>query len=156
MESKRLQPEQFYKYITEPIEKEEMALWVKAYNIKSEKTELFFDFINSLFTLIRETYLGEDIMKKEEDIKGHFTWCWDKVVSNFKKENINFNEVGNHYEYFWNFFYESFYIAKEEETIPKISMFFNRMFKLYIQKTKSELDLLSEMYCILNSNLTDR
>ena len=56
MESKRLQPEQFYKYITEPIEKEEMALWVKAYNIKSEKTELFFDFINSLFTLIRETY----------------------------------------------------------------------------------------------------
>ena len=120
MESKRLQPEQFYKYITEPIEKEEMALWVKAYNIKSEKTELFFDFINSLFTLIRETYLGEDIMKKEEDIKGHFTWCWDKVVSNFKKENINFNEVGNHYEYFWNFFYESFYIAKEEETIPKI------------------------------------
>ena len=87
MESKRLQPEQFYKYITEPIEKEEMALWVKAYNIKSEKTELFFDFINSLFTLIRETYLGEDIMKKEEDIKGHFTWCWDKVVSNFKKEN---------------------------------------------------------------------
>tara|TARA_R100001198_G_C5122723_1_gene144703 strand:- start:29 stop:499 length:471 start_codon:yes stop_codon:yes gene_type:complete len=156
MESKRLQPEQFYKYITEPIEKEEMALWVKAYNIKSEKTELFFDFINSLFTLIRETYLGEDIMKKEEDIKGHFTWCWDKVVSNFKKENINFNEVGNHYEYFWNFFYESFYIAKEEETIPKISMFFNRMFKLYIQKTKSELDLLSEMYSILNSNLTDR
>ena len=156
MESKRLQPEQFYKYITEPIEKEEMALWVKAYNIKSEKTELFFDFINSLFTLIRETYLGEDIMKKEEDIKGHFTWCWDKEVSNFKKENINFNEVGNHYEYFWNFFYESFYIAKEEETIPKISMFFNRMFKLYIQKTKSELDLLSEMYSILNSNLTDR
>jgi hypothetical protein len=156
MESKRLQPEQFYKYITEPIEKEEMAIWVKAYNIKSEKTELFFDFINSLFTLIRETYLGEDVMKKDKDIKGHFNWCWDKVISNFKKENINFNEVGNHYEYFWNFFYESFYIAKDEETIPKISMFFNRMFKLYIQKTKSELDLLSEMYSILNSNLTDR
>ena len=156
MESKRLQPEQFYKYITEPIEKEEMAIWVKEYNIKSEKTELFFDFINSLFTLIRETYLGEDVMKKEKDIKGHFNWCWDKIISNFKKENINFNEVGNHYEYFWNFFYESFYITKDEETIPKISMFFNRMFKLYIQKTKSELDLLSEMYSILNSNLTDR
>ena len=46
----------------------EMDLWVKANNINIEKTQLFFDFICSLYTIMSDTYLGEDSIITPEDI----------------------------------------------------------------------------------------
>ena len=52
MERKGLSPEQFYNYVTEHINGEDLGVWAKACNINSEKGELFFDFTNSLCDLI--------------------------------------------------------------------------------------------------------
>tara|TARA_R110000824_G_scaffold18850_2_gene73940 strand:- start:3246 stop:3719 length:474 start_codon:yes stop_codon:yes gene_type:complete len=154
MERKRLLPNEFYKYITEPISMEEMRLWVKVNNINTEKCELFFDFINSLHHLINTTYLGDEVIKNDKEKEGHFKWCWNKTLNNFKEERINFNTLGDHYTYLWNFFYEGFYDNYNEERVDKLIGLLDGLFRLYIPKTKSELDMLSEIYLRLENNLT--
>lgn len=155
MGRKSLLPKQFLKYVTQPVSLEDMNIWVKSNNINIEKTELFYDYICSLHLLIEDTYLGSDVIKEDNDRLGHFNWCWDSIVDDLKKENINFELEGNHHEYFWNFFYESFYIHKNnQEQSDKIKEFLEVLFLIHIPKTKSELDMLSEIYIVLNDNLT--
>ena len=154
MERRRLLPEEFLNYVTKTISPEETRLWVKVNNINTEKTELFFDLIISLFYLIEETYLGKDVIKNEEQQEGHFLWCWNKTIENFEKENIKFKYKGEHYNYFYNFFYEGFYNNEIDEKIPKLKKFLEELFQLYKLKTESELDMLSEIYKILENNLT--
>ena len=119
MERKGLSPEQFYDYVTQHISRESLNVWAKACNINAEKSELFFDFTNSLCDLIFTTFLGKDVITTDDDKQGHFNWCWDKILDNFKKENILFKHRGKHYDYFWNFYYESFYISKDTDTCLK-------------------------------------
>ena len=57
---KPLSPSDFIKYVAKPINAKEMDLWVKANNISIEKTQLFFDFIWSLSSIMQDTYLGKD------------------------------------------------------------------------------------------------
>ena len=83
MERRRFLPEQFFKYVAQPLSRDKVNLWVKAHNINTEKIELFFDFADSLYNLIKNTYLGTDVINKEEDVKGHFDWCWTKTINNF-------------------------------------------------------------------------
>ena len=100
MERRRLLPEQFFKYVTQPISREEMNLWVKAHNINVAKVSLFGDYLSSLYNLVNDTYLGLDVIKTDKEITGHFNWCWEKTINNFNKENINFNVECTHYDYF--------------------------------------------------------
>ena len=154
MGEKRLFPEQFFKYVVKPINRDEMAMWVKAHNINAQKSELFLDYIDSLLGLINETFLGDDVMSDDKSRLNHFKWCWNKTIDNFRKENILFNREGEHYEYFWNLVYESFYIDKTRRESGELEKFFTLLFKLYILKSKSELDILLELYNILDGNLT--
>ena len=68
--------------------KNQIDVWYRAYNISREKTELFYDFLMSLYNLLQETYLGPEVFELEEDQKNHFTWCWDKTIENFNKESV--------------------------------------------------------------------
>ena len=154
MGEKRLFPEQFFKYVVKPINRDEMAMWVKAHNINAQKSELFLDYIDSLLGLINETFLGDDVMGDDESRLNHFKWCWNKTIDNFRKENIHFNREGEHYEYFWNLVYESFYMDKNKRESGELEKFFTLLFKLYVLKSKSELDVLLEIYNILDRNLT--
>tara|TARA_B110000977_G_scaffold177882_1_gene234889 strand:- start:14787 stop:15266 length:480 start_codon:yes stop_codon:yes gene_type:complete len=154
MERRRLLPEQFFKYVTQPLSREDVNLWVKTQNISVSKVSLFGDYLTSLYNLINDTYLGLDVIKTDKEITGHFNWCWEKTVGNFKKENINFNTKGTHYDYFFHFFYESFYLKKNDEHLEKLKNFINILFILHTQKTKSELDMLYEIYILLNDSLT--
>jgi len=154
MERRRLLPEQCFKYVTQPISREEMNLWVKAHNINVAKVSLFGDYLSSLYNLVNDTYLGLDVIKTDKEITGHFNWCWEKTINNFKKENINFNVEGTHYDYFFHFFYESFYHKKNDEHLEKLKHFLNILFILHTDKTKSELDMLYEIYILLNESLT--
>ena len=95
-------------------------VWYRAYDISTEKIILFYDFLDSIHTLMDRTYLGVDVMDEELNQKGHFTWCWDKTINNFKKERIVFKERGIHYEYFWTFFMETFYHAQMDGEETKL------------------------------------
>ena len=152
--------ENFFNYITKPLNPEDVDLWFRVNNIIPEKLELFSDFSHSLNIVICETYLGEDthsvetkITLSDEDKLNHFDWCWKKTVDNFKKENITFNGKGEHYDYFKSFFDEIFYNQKEDSVRKSISNFFNDLFDLNKPFTKSDIDMISSIYKLLDKNI---
>ena len=150
MAKRKYTPYEFLRYIGEPIADRDIRLWFKANNIQTENSELFFDFI---YYLVDNTYLGADVIKEEKDKINHFNWCWNKVIEDFNKENIKFNIAGDHHDYFWHFFEESFYREDSPFDIKKVDGFFTSLFKFGRRKTKSELDIYTEIYKLLYSNI---
>ena len=145
--------ESYLEFVTSENYKHQIDIWYKAYNISREKTDLFYDFLISLYNLVDETYLGPDVIDLQEKQKSHFTWCWDKIIEGFDKEKIYFKERGNCYEYFWNFFLEAFYFNHLDGSPIKIQSYFNTLFDFRLRRTRSELDILSEIYKLFEQNL---
>ena len=133
--------------------KQQIDIWYRAYNISRERIELFHDFLASLYELVDQTYLGPELFDIEENQKNHFTWCWDKTIENFSKEKIHFKEKGNHYEYLWNFFLEAYYYNQLDGVKVRIKEYFIILFDFNYRKTRSELDMLTEIYKIFEQNL---
>ena len=133
--------------------KHQIDVWYKAYNITHEKTELFHDFVISLYELMENTYMGSDLMIVEQDQLNHFLWCWDSTIGSFNKEKIFFKDRGGLQDYFWNFFREAYYYTKLEEKSNLIKEYFNKLFNFNHQKTRSELDMLTEIYKLFEQNL---
>jgi hypothetical protein len=145
--------EGYIEFITSESYKHQIDIWFKANNIFSEKIELFYDFLTSLYEVVDETYLGTDVLNYESDQKNHFKWCWNKIINNLEKENIHFKDKGNHYEYFWNFFLEAYYLMKIDDSAIKIPEYFYILFNFNHKKSRSELDMLTEIYKMLEQNL---
>jgi len=150
----------FFNYITQPVRPEDVDVWFRSNNIIPEKLELFYDFTYSLNLLIINTYLGDTtdketkIVLSDDDIENHFKWCWNKTVENFKKESITFNITGEHYEYFNSFFLDTFYKQKNEDIKHSIGEFFNDLFDTQKTFTKSDLDMISSIYKVLDKNIS--
>jgi hypothetical protein len=145
--------EGYLEFIASENYKHQIDIWYKAYNINREKIELFYDFLTTLYNLVDETYLGKDVVLSELDQKNHFTWCWDKVIEDFSKERIYFKERGIHHDYFWNLFLEAYYIVHQNDEIVKIPEYLFKLFNFKHIKSRSELDILTELYKLLNQNL---
>jgi len=152
--------ENFFNYITKPLNPEDVDLWFRINNIIPEKLELFSDFSHSLNLIICDTYLGEELKSNEtkitlteDDKNSHFNWCWNKTIDNFKKENLIFENEGEHYEYFKSFFEEIFYNQKEKVVRDSINNFFDDLFNLNKPFTKSDLDMISSIYKLLDKSM---
>jgi hypothetical protein len=145
--------ESYLEFVSSESYKHQIDIWYKAYNISREKTDLFYDFVTSLYELIDETFLGADVLQSEDDQRNHFTWCWNATIENFNKEKIYFKEKGNHYEYFWNFFLEAYYFEQLDGNIIRIREYFYKLFDFKYRKTRSELDMLTEIYKLFEQNL---
>jgi hypothetical protein len=140
--------------------KEDVDLWFRINNLIPEKGELFFDFCYSLFNLMDTTYLGEETFQVETkviltdlDKEKHFEWCWNTTISNFKKENLYLEVQGDHYNYFLTFFMEVYYKQKNEKVRDQISSFLVDLFDKQKTFTKSDLDLYTEMYKLLDRSI---
>jgi hypothetical protein len=92
-------------------------------------------------------------MDLEEDQKGHFNWCWDKTIEAFSKERIHFKNRGVCYDYMWLFFLDAFYITKLNGSEVKIKGYFEVLFDFKYIKTRSELDIFTEVYRMFEQNL---
>ena len=153
--------ENFFSYISKPVDKEDLQIWIDGNNICYQKFELFNDFVLSLINLIYVTYLGDDTMKSttillnQEDNEKHFEWCWNKVIENFKKEEIFFEKEGEHLDFFKNFIIETFYNQKINQVKFSLERFFSEIFNLDGLHTLSDLDLLKTIYVSLDKNLTN-
>ena len=151
----------FFNWITKPMDKSDVDLWFRAHNIQREYSELFEDFCFSLLNLITETYLGggnsesreTKITMSYEDNKSHFEWCWVKTITDFEKENIRFKFKNNDYDYFETFFFEVFYEQKDIEVRESISPFLTQLFDLNRVFTKSDLEMFTDMYKVLERSL---
>lgn len=139
-------------YINDPISKETLNLYYAANDIKIEKCVLYNDFIQSLYMLVFDTYLGDEFTDTNEQIN-HFKWCWNKNNQNFNKEGLSF-ESSKLYDYCLEFILEVFYCALDkkendnsEELILKL---WNDIFNYDKPKSNSEIDTLVEIYLLLN------
>lgn len=150
----------FFNYISKPINKEDIDTWFKINNILPEKLELYYDFSFSLYDLIKNTFLGENenfetkINMTEEDVVNHFKWCWNKTIENFKKESIIFTNDGDHYKYFLSFFTEIFYNQNDKKIKDSIGDFFDDIFNIEKTFTQSDLDIMLNIYKSLDNNLS--
>jgi hypothetical protein len=146
----------FLAYMNIPLTEEEINLVYKANNVNYERCILYYDFLESLFTLIYETYLGEELIYGEQEIK-HFNWCLNKIVENFKAENIHFKIKKNFKDIAFLYVKDIFYDQKEKEINgDKMCKFWNHVFKYDGMKTKSDLDAFIEMYKILDYSLLSK
>jgi hypothetical protein len=111
--------------------------------------------------LIKTTYLGGDFEENSEtkvlldpnEKESHFEWCWNKTIENFNKENIHFNSKGEHKEFYHKFFMDLFYNTDDKVIADNIEKFFKELFNEKKAFTKSDLDMLTDIYKRLNKNL---
>lgn len=152
----------FLEWLTKPVPLDEIETWMNVNNIVSEKLELFYDFSLSIYNLVNDTYLGDDekkitkILMDNQQKKDHFDWCWKKNIENFSKENLHFNEQGEHYDYFSSFFKDAFYHQKDDKVKKSIENFFVSLFTNFNNYTKSDLDMITEIYKMLDKNLSTK
>ena len=150
--------ENFFNWLSKPIPKDEITTWFNVHNMYYERIELYGDIFKSLNQIIVDTYLGSDvnetkIVLSEEDNVSHFDWCWIKTIDSFRKENIIIKENGEHREYFELFFLDSFYNQKDFSIKESISLFLVQIFKIDNAFSKSDLDLMTELYKLLEKNI---
>lgn len=150
----------FFNYVTKPLNTEDVDKWFKVNNIYSERLELYYDFSKSLYELVNDTYLGHNNDANETNIKlteidnqKHFEWCWNKVIDGFIKEGITFNKNGEHYDTFKEFFEGVFYGQTDIKIKNSLGDFFSELFNVEKGFTKSDLDFVTSIYKSLDKNL---
>ena len=128
-------------------------------NINREKVDLFSDVLVSLNNTIIKTYLGDSenntlaIDYSDEDKEKHFNWCWVKTIDSFKKENIILNENGDHYKYLKIFYFDIFYNRVDGINHLAIKSFIKELFDIEGTYSKADLQILTEIYKLLDNNL---
>jgi len=146
----------FLSYIKTPLSENSITVLYSANNINYEKCKLFSDYIQSLLSLIFDTYMGDDITSDAHKIK-HFQWCWNKNIENFKEEEIYFHDTDESFNYFIEFITEVFYNINGKDTkkhIPiTIRTLWLSVFSYNKIKTRSDMDNFVEIYNILDKSL---
>lgn len=150
--------ENFYKWMSEPVPHDDVEIWFNVHNMIPERIELFGVVFSSLAYSIIDTYFGEDnletkVVMTDSDKKNHFDWCWGKILKEFEKENILMDSDGEHKEYLWTFFKDSFYSQKDEDMREAIPAFIEDLFNLDKPFAKSDLDILTEIYKTLQNKV---
>ena len=152
--------ENFFNWMVKPIPKEDVLIWFNVHNMNYENIELCGDIFKSLNHIITDTYLGNEtdgfetkIILTEEDNTAHFNWCWNKLLDNFRKENIVIKHGGEHKDYLLNFFNDTFYNQKEKNVKGSIPSFLIEIFDVDKPFTKSDLDILTELYKLIGKNI---
>ena len=153
--------DQFFNWISKPMNKEDVEIWNRANNIIPEYCDLFEDFSFSLYYLVTDTYLGfshgDNNMTKigvndEEKIK-HFKWCWSKTIENFRKENIIFEFSKEDYDYFEAFYMEVFYDQTDDKVRDAVNSFLSELFNRKRIVTKSDMEMFTDLYKTLERSL---
>ena len=151
----------FFDWLAKPMNQEDITAWYLANNITPELTELFRDFCFSFLILLKETYLGDDFLDNKETRVGmsdqqkkeHFKWCWNKTIENFNKESIDFKFNESDSEFFESFFFEVFYNQPDQKVKDTINEFFTQLFDNVGKKTKSDIEIFTDIYKVLERSL---
>ena len=151
----------FFDWLAKPMDKEDINAWYLANNITPELTELFRDFCFSFLILLKDTYLCDDFNDNKETKVGmttnqkkeHFKWCWDKTIKNFNKESIDFKFNNDDSEFFESFFFEVFYNQPDQKVKDQINNFFKQIFDRGFNKTKSDIEMFTDIYKVLERSL---
>ena len=139
-------------YITNPLTSDQMNLLYKANDIKFDRCNLYYDFIKSLNKVIVDTYLGSEYISTEREVKEHYLWCFNKVVSIFKEEQILFDDVEKLKEYFFYFYDELFY-KDSDKLLNKLDNLAEFSFDFHRIKSRSDIDIMIELYKLFEKSI---
>jgi len=126
---------------------------LKTNNIIKERVELYRDFVVNLIHYLHSTYLGKEYIKTEEDVKGHFNWAFNKVISEYENEGIVFNDTKELRTYFYNYFHVRFYEVENAPSIKTFLGFWDEIFLVKPNKEKTLLNALIEIYKLFDGSL---
>lgn len=125
------------------------------YLIIRDRVEVYKDFTLNLLFYIVKYYLDKETLKEDDDIKGHFNWCFNKVCDEFKLEGIDFstNEVLR--DYFFMYYYHQLYKSEGKEIQPfeYYEKFWKNIFEFDKQRNKSIINVLIEVYHIFDKSI---
>jgi hypothetical protein len=146
----------FMNYITTPLSDDSVTILYSTNNVKFDRVTLYLDFVISLFNLVFDTYLGDDITNQSQQ-QNHFDWCWDKTIEGFKKEDINFEDNIELKLYFSEFTLEVFYNLDDKDNNPNthknILNLWNHIFNYNGIKSRADVDSFIEIYNIFDKSL---
>lgn len=129
---------------------------LKLNNIIKERVELYRDFVVNLIHYLHSTYLGRDYIKTEVDVKGHFNWAFNKVVSDFESEGVTFGDTEELRIYFFNYFQARFYTVETVPSLKTFITFWDDIFALKPNKEKTLLSALIEIYKLFDASFTKK
>jgi len=153
--------ENFFNWIAKPLPNDEVVIWFNVHNMIYEKIELYGDIFKSLNCVITDTYMGDSngdspetkIVLSPDDKKSHFDWCWGKMVENFQKENIIITIDGDHKDYLKSFYMDTFYHQTQKNVKDSVPVFLNEIFNMSKPFSKSDLDMITEIYKMMEKNV---
>lgn len=148
----------FLNYIANTLTRESIDLIFATNNIKYDRCNLYNDFIQSLFLIIFDTYMGDKFTNDENKVS-HFKWCWSKNLDNFKKENIIFNKTDDLFDYFSTYIFDAYYLDTNAKTIQgnnNILKLWSLLFNYDTLKTRSDVDILIDVYELFDKSLVKR
>jgi hypothetical protein len=116
-------------------------------NVIREYTNIFNEFSCVLMRSLHKTYLGREYINTAPQIVGHFSWCFNDVITKYKSLGFNFqSEIL--YDYFFKHASGHIYDNKkyDDDTIDFCCIYFNEIMNFNRIKTQSELILMIELY----------
>lgn len=147
---------EFLSYINTPLSKGSINVLYNANKVNFERTQLYSDFIQSLITLVMDTYMGDEFTSPKQRVQ-HFNWCWFKNIDNFKEEGIQFRESKELYEYIKHDIVESYYMAtdKGDENTYKdyLTKVWKYIFSYSSNKTRSDVEIFIKLYRLFEKSL---
>lgn len=132
------------------ISKESMYFIYSSNNIIPERCSLYNDFLQSLYTLIFDTYLGDDITDLHDQMK-HFKWCWKRTIEIFKLEGFDFDSDRFH-DNIMELTLEMYYTVNEKDETRIFDMI-NSLFEYDKPKTSSDVRILVDLYYLMSVNI---
>ncbi len=139
------------------ISKEASDMIYSINHIRPEKCELYSDFIQSLFILLFDTYLGDGLMNNKKQL-AHFKWCWNTNKKKFEDEGINI-ENEDLFNKFMLFALDVYYPIsfKDNPNIEKnILNLWKYIFDYNLSKSKADLNTLVEYYTLFEKGLNKK
>jgi hypothetical protein len=128
------------------------------YIIVKDRVEIFKDFTLNLLNHIHYYYLDKESLSSDQDIRNHYSWCFNKVCEEFKKEEIDFSKNKELKEYFYDYYYHQFYKIDKNNMNQNTSLeyyerFWRNIFEIDKQKNKNLLNILIEIYTIYDNSI---
>lgn len=156
MEKDKNKTIEFLNYIKNPLSESSVAILYDANSVRFDRCQLYSDFVCSLLMIVFDTYLNDVITTEKQQLE-HFNWCWNKNISNFKEESIEFTPIKELHNYFKEFTFEVYYAIEDKDNNEYINnnliLLWEYIFDYKKPKSRSDVDSFIEIYNIFEKSL---
>lgn len=146
---------ELYKYLTTTINTTQKEVVFRSNNIIPEYVDIFHDFTITLLNNIHNTYLGDDVITNDEEIYGHYSWCFNKTVEFFNEDGFSFLNSTTLFDYFYVFFYDTYYHTNDVRELRHYKSFFDELFNLSKDMTNADLEMFIDFYSMYRNALNN-